>query len=68
MKCCNIKVTRSTKGFGHLVERYECAKCGGMWSPFFLTLSAEGISKYNDVKVADYLESQITWLKEQADA
>lgn len=62
-RCCGVKLERYTKGFGHLIEVYVCAKCGDSYSPFSLTRSSKGGLKYSDVKVADYLESPITWLR-----
>jgi len=67
-RCCGVKLKRCTKGFGHIIERYECAKCGDMYQPFTSTLSLrEGIRyiKYIDAKVADCLEGEITWIREE---
>ena len=65
MKCCGVKLTRCTKGIGHLVERHECVKCGEKYQPFLLTEATGGGIKRVDAKVADCLESQITWIQEE---
>ncbi len=66
--CCGVKLVRNTKGVGHIVERYECKYCGDIYSPYLGTIYSKGGTrhiKYSDAKVADCLEGQITWIREE---
>lgn len=73
--CCGAKLIRTTKGIGDLVERYECAKCGGTYSPYLSTIYSKGGKnhikyediKLKDIKLEDYLMGGITWFKEITD-